>query len=106
MGRSLRGYCKKNPRNAATGKEAIALTDTHATNEEMFLLKKLLKDVFLSDHVFCPLPEWEQIERTYLSTPLLQLTRPQTVQELLPCRSKVTLKTLKLILQLMEESKL
>ena len=45
-----------------TGKEVIAFTDTHATNEELFLLKKLLKDGFLSDNVFCPLPKWEQIE--------------------------------------------
>ncbi len=45
-----------------TGKEVIALTDTHATNEELFLLKKLLKQRFLSDNVFCPLPKWEQIE--------------------------------------------
>ena len=45
-----------------TGKEVIALTDTHATNEELFLLKKLLKQKFLSDNVFCPLPKWEQIE--------------------------------------------
>ena len=45
-----------------TDKEVIAFTDTHATNEELFLLKKLLKQKFLSDNVFCPLPKWEQIE--------------------------------------------
>ncbi len=44
------------------GKEVIALTDTHATNEELFLLKKLLKEKFLSDNIFCPLPKWEQID--------------------------------------------
>ena len=45
-----------------TGNEVIALTDTHASNEELFLLKKLFKDGFFSDNVFCPLPNWEQIE--------------------------------------------
>ena len=50
--------CEMDP----TGKEVIALTDTHATNEEIFLLKKLLKDRFLSNNIFCPFPNWEQIE--------------------------------------------
>ena len=56
--------------------------------KKLFLLKKLLKDVFLSDNVFCPLPKWEQIERNFLSTPLLQLTRLQTVQELFALQIK------------------
>ena len=54
-----------------TGKEVIALTDTHATNEELFLLKKLLKQRFLSDNVFCPLPKWEQIESKFFINTLI-----------------------------------
>ncbi len=49
----------------------IALTDTHASNEELFLLKKLLKDGFLSDNVFCPLPKWEQIESEFFINTLI-----------------------------------
>ena len=54
-----------------TGNEVIALTDTHASNEELFLLKKLLKDGFLSDNVFCPLPKWEQIESEFFINTLI-----------------------------------
>ena len=53
------------------GKEVVGLTDTHATNEELFLLKKLLKDVFLSDNVFCPFPKWEQIESEFFINTLI-----------------------------------
>jgi len=53
------------------GKEVVGLTDTHATNEELFLLKKLFKDVFLSDNVFCPLPKWEQIESEFFINTLI-----------------------------------
>ena len=54
-----------------TGNEVIALTDTHASNEELFLLKKLLKDGFLSDNVFCPLPKWEQRESEFFINTLI-----------------------------------
>ncbi len=54
-----------------TGNEVIALTDTHASNEELFLTKKLLKDVFLSDNVFCPLPKWEQRESEFFINTLI-----------------------------------
>ncbi|MBF0286225.1 MAG: molybdopterin-dependent oxidoreductase [SAR324 cluster bacterium] len=40
--------------------EVVAITDTHASNEELFLLKKLLHDVFSSEHVFFPLRLWAQ----------------------------------------------
>ena len=41
---------------SALPEEVLALTDTHASNEELFLLQKLLKDIFSSDNIFCPLP--------------------------------------------------
>lgn len=45
--------------------EVIALTDTLASNEELFLIKRLLKNSFSSDNIFCPLPNWEQIESNF-----------------------------------------
>ena len=45
--------------------EVIAITDTHASNEELFLIKKFIKEVFNSENVFCPLPNWEQIESDF-----------------------------------------
>jgi len=51
--------------------EVLALTDTHASNEELFLLQKLLKDVFSSDNIFCPLPKWEQSESEFFINTLI-----------------------------------
>ena len=34
-------------------------------------IKKLLKDGFLSDNVFCPLPKWEQIESEFFINTLI-----------------------------------
>ncbi len=48
-----------------TSSEVLALTDTHASNEELFLLKSILNKKFSSDNVFCPLPSWKQIESNY-----------------------------------------
>ena len=43
-----------------TSNEVIGLVDTHASNEELFLFKKLLKEGFDSDQLFFPDLEWEQ----------------------------------------------
>jgi NADH-quinone oxidoreductase subunit G len=51
--------------------EVLALTDTHASNEELFLLQKLLKDVFSTDNTFCPLPKWEQSESEFFINTLI-----------------------------------
>ncbi len=48
-----------------TSNEVLALTDTHASNEELFLMKRILNKKFSSNNVFCPLPSWEQIESNY-----------------------------------------
>ena len=43
-----------------TSNEVIGLVDTHASNEELYLFKKLLKKGFDSDQLFFPDLEWEQ----------------------------------------------
>ena len=43
-----------------TFNEVIGLVDTHASNEELYLFKKLLKEGFDSDQLFFPDLEWEQ----------------------------------------------
>ena len=43
-----------------TTNEVIGLVDTHASNEELYLFKKLLKEGFDSDQLFFPDLEWEQ----------------------------------------------
>ena len=43
-----------------TSDEVIGLVDTHASNEELYLFKKLLKEGFDSDQLFFPDLEWEQ----------------------------------------------
>ncbi|MFL2749523.1 MAG: molybdopterin-dependent oxidoreductase [bacterium] len=43
-----------------TSNEVIGLVDTHASNEELYLFKKLLKEGFVSDQLFFPDLEWEQ----------------------------------------------
>ena len=45
--------------------EVLALTDTTASNEELFLIKRLLKNCFNSGNIFCPLPNWEQTESDF-----------------------------------------
>ena len=56
---------------SALPEEVLALTDTHAINEELFLLQKLLKDIFSSDNIFCPLPTWEQSESEFFINTLI-----------------------------------
>ena len=43
-----------------TYNEVIGLVDTHASNEELYLFKRLLKEGFDSDQLFFPDLEWEQ----------------------------------------------
>ncbi len=43
-----------------TSNEVMGLVDTHASNEELYLFKKLLKEGFDSDQLFFPDLEWEQ----------------------------------------------
>ena len=43
-----------------TSNEVIGLVDTNASNEELYLFKKLLKEGFDSDQLFFPDVEWEQ----------------------------------------------
>ena len=43
-----------------TSAEVIGLVDTHASNEELYLFKKLLKEGFNSEQLFFPDLEWEQ----------------------------------------------
>jgi len=51
--------------------EVLALTDTHASNEELFLIKKLLKEGFSSENIFCPFPTWEQSESDFFINTLI-----------------------------------
>ena len=51
--------------------EVLAITDTHASNEELYLLKKLTKDVFNSDNVFFPLRPWSQPHTDYFIDSLI-----------------------------------
>ena len=43
-----------------TSNEVVGLVDTHASNEELYLFKKMLKEGFDSDQLFFPDLEWEQ----------------------------------------------
>ena len=51
--------------------EVLALTDTHASNEELFLIQKFLKEGFSSDNIFCPFPKWEQSESDFFINTLI-----------------------------------
>ena len=51
--------------------EVLALTDTHASNEELFLFQKLLKEGFSSENIFCPFPAWEQSESDFFINTLI-----------------------------------
>ncbi len=51
--------------------EVLALTDTHASNEELFLIQKLLKEGFSSENIFCPFPKWEQNESDFFINTLI-----------------------------------
>jgi len=51
--------------------EVLALTDTHASNEELFLIQKLLKEGFSSENIFCPFPTWAQSESDFFINTLI-----------------------------------
>ena len=51
--------------------EVLALTDTHASNEELYLIQKLLKEGFSSENIFCPFPKWEQSESDFFINTLI-----------------------------------
>ncbi len=51
--------------------EVLAFTDTHASNEEMFLLKKLMAECFHSDAVYFPSPAWEQPQSDFIIDSLI-----------------------------------
>jgi len=51
--------------------EVLALTDTCASNEELFLMQKLMKEGFSSDNIFCPLPKWGQCESEFFINTLI-----------------------------------
>lgn len=56
---------------AATQNDVVAITDTHASNEELYLLKKLLAEVFDSSNVFFPLRSWSQPNTAYFIDSLI-----------------------------------
>lgn len=56
---------------AVQSNEVIALTDTRASNEELYLLKKLLHDCFQTDAVFFPLRKWSQPKTDYFIDSLI-----------------------------------
>lgn len=55
----------------ATSHEVLALTDTHASNEELFLLRKLMNEAFDSNQIFFPLRDWCQPETSYFIDSLI-----------------------------------
>lgn len=55
----------------ARGAEVVALTDTHASNEEFFLLRRLLQDGFQSDQVIYPAQDWTQPASEYFINTLI-----------------------------------
>ena len=54
-----------------SGEEVLCLADTHASNEELYLLKKLLKEGFASDSVCFPSQPWEQNETEFFIDSLI-----------------------------------
>lgn len=55
--------------------EVLALTDTQASNEELFLLKKLMREAFGSDRTFFSMPEWQQPESDFFINTLITTDR-------------------------------
>ncbi|MGA0124528.1 MAG: molybdopterin-dependent oxidoreductase [bacterium] len=53
------------------GEQVVALVDTHSTLEEMFLLRRLLQEVFSSDQVFYPQQDWTQPESEFFIETLI-----------------------------------
>ena len=76
--------------------EVLALTDTHASNEELFLLQKLLKDIFSTENIFCPLPNWEQSESDFFINTLITSDKTPNRAGALALKIKGDAKTAKL----------
>ena len=55
--------------------EVLALTDTRASNEELFMLKKLMREVFQSDQVLFPMPSWEQPDSDFFIDSIITTDR-------------------------------
>ena len=76
--------------------EVLALTDTHASNEELFLIQKLLKKGFSSENIFCPFPKWEQSESDFFINTLITTDKTPNRAGALALQIKGDLKNTKL----------
>ena len=76
--------------------EVLALTDTHASNEELFLIQKLLKEGFSSENIFCPFPTWEQSESNFFINTLITTDKTPNRAGALALHIKGDLKNTKL----------
>ena len=76
--------------------EVLALTDTHASNEELFLIQKLLKEGFSSENIFCPFPKWEQSESDFFINTLITTDKTPNRAGALALHIKGDLKNTKL----------
>ena len=76
--------------------EVLALTDTHASNEELFLIQKLLKKGFSSENIFCPFPKWEQSESDFFINTLITTDKTPNRAGALALHIKGDLKNTKL----------
>ena len=76
--------------------EVLALTDTHASNEELFLIQKLLKEGFSSENIFCPFPTWEQSESDFFINTLITTDKTPNRAGALALHIKGDLKNTKL----------
>ena len=76
--------------------EVLALTDTHASNEELFLIQKLLKEGFSSENIFCPFPKWEQSESEFFINTLITTDKTPNRAGALALHIKGDLKNTKL----------
>lgn len=56
---------------APKGEQAVALVDTRATTEELFLVKRLFQEVFASDQIFYPQQAWTQPESEFFIETLI-----------------------------------
>lgn len=56
---------------AAKEEEIIAITDTHATNEELYLLKQFVSQALGSNNVFFPKRNWSQPQTDYFIDTLI-----------------------------------
>jgi len=76
--------------------EVLALTDTHASNEELYLIQKLLKEGFSSENIFCPFPKWEQSESDFFINTLITTDKTPNRAGALALHIKGDLKNIKL----------